>query len=201
MNRTKNCVTAQSLKSAILNVRSLTNKSFVISQIIENHKLDIIFLTETWLDSNHNVVLNETSPPGFRYFSVPRLNMKGGGVACLFRNTLCCQHISLGDFETFEYLAVHLKSEQSVILLVLYHPPRLNKGFLDNFGELLSRILTDFEYVLITGDFNIHMDVISDLFTKLIWPYSACKWPHTQTWSHTLPGNLMWFNCQPPTGC
>lgn len=200
MNRTKNCVTAQSLKSAILNVRSLTNKSFVISQIIENHKLDIIFLTETWLDSNHNVVLNETSPPGFRYFSVPRLNMKGGGVACLFRNTLCCQHISLGDFETFEYLAVHLKSEQSM-LLVLYHPPRLNKGFLDNFGELLSRILTDFEYVLITGDFNIHMDVISDLFTKLIWPYSACKWPHTQIWSHTRPGNLMWFNCQPPTDC
>ncbi len=56
-------------------------------------------------------------------------------------------------------------SLQPVILLVLYHPPRLNKGFLDDFGELLSMILTDFEYVLITGDFNIHMDVISDLST------------------------------------
>ncbi len=62
----------------------------------------------------------------------------------------------------------HIKmftSLQPVILLVLYHPPRLNKGFLDDFAELLSRILTDFEYVLITGDFNINMDVISDLST------------------------------------
>ncbi len=149
VNRTKSHVTAQSLKYAILNVRSLTN----INKIIENHKLDIIFLTETWLDSNHNFVLNETSPPGFRYVSVPRLNKKGGGVACLFRNT----DVNIFIWETlkhFEYLAVHLKSEQSVILLVLYHPPRLNKGFLDDFGELLSRILTDFEYVLITGDFK-----------------------------------------------
>ncbi len=114
MNRTKIYVTAQSLKSAIPNVRS--NKYFVISQIIENHKLDIIFLTETWLDSYHKFVLNETSPPGFRYFGVPRLNKKG---ACLFRKTLCCQQISLGDFKTFEYLAVHLKSEQSIILFYI----------------------------------------------------------------------------------
>lgn len=64
------------------------------------------------------------------------------------------EHISQGDFETFEYLAVHLKSEQFVLLL---HPPKFHKGFLDDLGQLLSRILTYFEYVLITGDFNIHM--------------------------------------------
>jgi len=49
-------------------------------------------------------------------------------------------------------------SLQPVILLVLYHPPRLNKGFLDDFGEMLSRLLTDFEYVLITGE-KVHLNL------------------------------------------
>jgi len=44
-------------------------------------------------------------------------------------------------------------------------PSSFNKGILDDLGELLSRILTDFEYVLITGEFNIRMDVISDPLT------------------------------------
>jgi len=69
------------------------NMQALMKFLISN--LDIIFLT--WQKHGLNTlfythfVLNESSPPHFRYFSVPRLNKKGGRVACLFRNTLCCQ--------------------------------------------------------------------------------------------------------------
>lgn len=35
------------LKPAVLNGRSLTNKSFVIGQLVEKHRLDFLFLAET----------------------------------------------------------------------------------------------------------------------------------------------------------
>lgn len=88
----------------------VTNKYFVIRQFVEKHNFDFLFLTETWLNSDYNVVLNETSLSGFRFLYVPRMNKKGGGVACLCCHTytLCSKQISLGKFVTFEYLAMHL---------------------------------------------------------------------------------------------
>ena len=35
---------------ALLNVRSLAGKSFLMNDFIADHKLDVLFLTETWLD-------------------------------------------------------------------------------------------------------------------------------------------------------
>lgn len=58
----------QDLKSAVFNVRSVTNKSFFISQLIE----------ETWLDSNGVPIFND-----LYLFRVPRGNKRGGRIACL----------------------------------------------------------------------------------------------------------------------
>ncbi|XP_055014389.1 uncharacterized protein LOC129410370 [Boleophthalmus pectinirostris] len=40
-------------KLAVLNVRSLCNKSFLIHDFISSFNLDFMFLTETWLDKKH----------------------------------------------------------------------------------------------------------------------------------------------------
>lgn len=51
------------IKVVELNVRSLLNKSFIINDIILDHNLDIIILTETWLGTDAPVVLTEASQP------------------------------------------------------------------------------------------------------------------------------------------
>ena len=51
------------LKIGLLNVRSLTSKAVIVNELITDHNLDVIGLTETWLKPEKCTVLNEVSPP------------------------------------------------------------------------------------------------------------------------------------------
>lgn len=52
-------------------------------------------------------------------------------------------------------------------MLTLYRPPRLKKKALSLiFGELLSKITVDYDSILISGDFNIHIDNTTDHFAE-----------------------------------
>ena len=54
------------VKLALLNIRSLSNKSFLINDLIYTHKLDFMLLTETWLEqANSFTTLIESAPPIF----------------------------------------------------------------------------------------------------------------------------------------
>jgi hypothetical protein len=52
------------LKIGLLNVRSLASKAVLVNELITDHNLDVIGLTETWLKPDEFTVLNEASPPG-----------------------------------------------------------------------------------------------------------------------------------------
>ena len=47
------------LKIGLLNVISLTSKAVIVNELITDHKLDVIGLTETWLKPDEFIVLNE----------------------------------------------------------------------------------------------------------------------------------------------
>ena len=74
---------ASTLKFALINVRSPTNKTFIINDLITSHKLDCILLTETWLDETGNKELVDASPSNFSFSHCTRSNKKGG-VATIF---------------------------------------------------------------------------------------------------------------------
>ena len=61
---------ASSLKMALLNVRSLNNKTFIVNDTITSHQLDCILLTETWLNETGSKELIEASPSKFFNFTV-----------------------------------------------------------------------------------------------------------------------------------
>lgn len=110
---------------ALLNIRSLVGKSFLINDFIIKHNLDFIFLTETWLSvNNSDTVLIESAPPGFIFINEARIHRKGGGVAILYKETLQCKKMSCGIFNSFEYVAAQLSSPQRTILLTIYRPPK-----------------------------------------------------------------------------
>lgn len=130
---------------AHLNVRSLSNKTFIVNDIIRSYGLDCIILTETWLDETGTKELIEASPSNFSFSHCTRPSKKGGGIAAIFSDILSCKSVSFGVYFTFEYLALVTRSVHLCLMLTIYRPPRLKKGFISEFGELLSKITVEYD--------------------------------------------------------
>ncbi len=143
---------------ALLNVGTLTSKTFIINDCISEKKLDFLFLVETWLTSDGAAVLIEACPPNYNFFHSVRQGKQGGGIAIILSNKYTCTWVSFGDFSSFEYVALTVKMEPTVLLLTLYRPPRLWTGFLNQFSELMSLISTSYGRIIVNGDFNIHVN-------------------------------------------
>ncbi len=144
---------------ALLNVRSLTNKSFLINELISSHSLDFTLLTETWLDINGAATLIETVPLNFSFFHTTRNDRRGGGIAAVFSDIYGCKEVYLGNFISFEYLALSVHCKTTVLIVTVYCPPKSKCGFLEEFSQLLSEVSTDYDCLVISGDFNIHIDI------------------------------------------
>ena len=82
--------------------------------------------------------------------------------AALFKDTFQCKDISFGYFTSFEYLSYILKGIPKILFLIIYRSPGYCASFIDEFSELLSVILNDFNNFILTGDFNIHIDNMTD---------------------------------------
>lgn len=180
------CSSPHHLQMALLNVRSLRNKTFLVNDIITSHKLNCIFLIETWLDSSGNYELLEASPSDFSFAHCSRSHQKGGGVAALFSHVLPCKTVSFGTFSAFEYLA--LRQSNNFLIVTVYHPPQYRAGFISEFGDFLSNIVTRYDCILISGDFNIHVDNMADSFaiqfTDLLTSFEFIQHISAPTHSH-----------------
>lgn len=148
---------------ALLNVRSLTNKSFIVNDLISTHNLDITLLTETWLDRNGTVALIETAPPNFKFLQTTRTEKRGGGIAAVLSDSYSCKEIPpFGEFTSFEHLAISITCNAPILIITVYRPPKSKYGFLDEFSELLSKVSTNYDCIIISGDFDIHVDNKTD---------------------------------------
>ncbi|XP_039866220.1 uncharacterized protein LOC120720561 [Simochromis diagramma] len=73
---TSNSVTT--LRMALLNTRSLSNKTFILNDLILSSGLDFLFLTETWLRPGELFPFLELLPPDYAFISSPRTTGRGG---------------------------------------------------------------------------------------------------------------------------
>lgn len=72
--------TSNRIKCGLINIQSVSNKTFDLYELIEDHDLDILALTETWLSECDTAKIREMTPAGtHRFLHVPR-GTRGGGV-------------------------------------------------------------------------------------------------------------------------
>src|SRR6267154_733865 len=166
---TFSCLNYRSVSS----ISPLLDKPAFLQDFISDHSIDILAVTETWLTpATLPSTLNSLSPPGYSILHSPRLVGKGGGLALIFRSFLKISSISLPLFSSFESAAYRVTfASSSYILLLVYRPPPKTKptnhptaasnsfsSFFTDFSMLLEDLVSSPSELIITGDFNLHLD-------------------------------------------
>lgn len=162
-----------SLDCCLVNSRSLRNKSTQITDFVNEHDLDMIMFTETWLrgDESDHHTMAEITPLGYKLHHIPRTSRMGGGVAVMSKTNLkIAKEKQQLIVKSFEYMQVHLSSDTDHWkLIIIYRPPPSQKNkftasqFFDEFTTLLSYQSLSAGKLLIAGDFNFHMDNKNDI--------------------------------------
>ena len=165
-----------------LNIRSLTNSLHytALADLAESHNIHVFALTETWLTPNStSAEIFDAIPHGFIFLITPRpvsdtctSSVVGGGTAFLIREPCTLLSSPTTTFKSFEMSTVTLKLPHSKLTLFsIYRPPSSPaksrdvasfSQFLADFQTLISSISTTPYEFLITGDFNIHVDDLTD---------------------------------------
>ena len=147
------------------NAWSIKSKSTTCLEYTLEHGLDAVFLTETWLSRNDEVVIGEIAPHGYSFFNIPRATEDYGGLGVIFRSVLKLELLP-SDFKTvtFEHALVFDKQRKVIYVLVYRPPPSTENGlktseFLSDFDDFLMHINSFNSKVILLGDFNVHVDI------------------------------------------
>lgn len=164
---------ASTVKFALVNCRSVRNKTEDIVDYITEHQLDLMALTETWLSTGERDkhIIHELTPAGYTLLHRPR-GGRGGGTAILFKSGFSATLESLPAdcvFNSFEHMSIRLTLNNAHIatVIVVYRSSSLR-----NTAEYFKDFTTLCEHhavsrnLLIAGDFNFHMDIPTNIDTR-----------------------------------
>ncbi|CAB0031182.1 unnamed protein product [Trichogramma brassicae] len=124
---------------------------------------DIVSVVETFLESSDNI-----SPfhiAGYNFFHCHRRGKEGGGIGLYVREDLAVERLvateSMYNY-TPEYQIISIKNSNNTKLLfaTVYRSPEA--GYPEEFFEVFCRIQPLYDNVIVTGDFNIHVNRPND---------------------------------------
>jgi len=106
-------------------------------------------------------------PAGYRRIDAPRSSsgctsagQRGGGIVLIYRDSIVAKRIAVDAIpRTFEFILTMLKiSRSNVIVFSVYRTGPVTVDFYDELTSVLELLIVHSCPVLITGDFNIHLD-------------------------------------------
>ena len=163
-----NTLATRPVNFCLLNARSVNNKTLIIKDFVAEHCIDLLAVTETWLQSetDNEFIIRDLCPTGYSFHHVPRSGpVRGGEVGLLFRSCFNIKLQPYRKFISFEYIELLLNSvDKSIRIVIVYRPPPPNTNgftpaiFLDEFFTFLEQYVTIPGSLLIVGDFNFHVD-------------------------------------------
>ena len=149
---------------ANVNTRSVRNKVSSFVDYVIDSKLDICFVTETWLNDQDSVVRNEITPDGYVFKDHHRNGQIGGGTGVLCRSSLGLQKISGGQKRSFEYSEYSVKLDnRKCHLHAIYRPP-YSEGhpvnvsvFCDEFADYLESVVILVNPIVISNCYILYL--------------------------------------------
>ena len=166
-----------------------------IHDLILDHDLDLIVITETWFkDSHDQVAMGDMVPNGFKIQQTSRSIRRGGGVALIHKDSYPVTQLSPFSYTTFECSRCILKHPQSDLdMFLLYRPPESSLStFFTEFGDMIEQHCSCAKKTIVLGDFNFHVDDAScpraAHFKDLVTSLGLTQHVHMPTHksSHTL---------------
>ena len=134
-------------------------------QLLLNN-LDVLVLTESWHGSSENLCLRLAMPPGYSFYDFLRPHDPyHGGIIIYFKKFIKNKLIELPLFKSFEAIAVNFFVGQAkILLLALYRPgsASITNLFFDELKLLLEHLSVLSDYMLVTSDFNVHIERLDD---------------------------------------
>jgi exonuclease III len=146
----------------VWNVRSLNNKCDDVMILLQDSNIDIALITETWLTEQCNNTTATIKSYGYSIIHSHRHDTKGGGTAIIYKTTLSISLVNpdIDGIKTFEYTTACVKcsSDMKVLLVCVYRTGPICEAFFNDLNSLLEVVAQRFDYILIGGDFNIHVE-------------------------------------------
>jgi exonuclease III len=185
-----------------INTRSIRNKEADFVDYVLGNNLDICAITETWFSVDDSAKRAQCTPEGYLIKDCPRVrdtNVYGGGTGIIYRQNLSVKGRKNGELSSFEFSEWIIQSKKyKFMLCIIYRPPYSLKHpisvgtFIDEFGQYLDSIISAGEPIMLTGDFNIHVnkscDTSASRFLELI---ECCGFvQHVQFATHTSGNTL-----------
>jgi hypothetical protein len=141
----------------------------LINDLVVDYNLDALALTETWHICNSDLPLRRSAPSGYSIIDAPRPGYSGdrtnhGGIAIVHRDCFAVRVITPPIRPTsFELLVCHVNLAKLVIVTV-YRPSSqsISEIFFEELTSLLEIVSAYSSEIVISGDFNIHVDDITD---------------------------------------
>ena len=142
------------LKIIQLNTRSITNKLDQIRLVLHMKSIDILAITETWLDNSWSD--NELVITGYNR---DRKASQGGGIIIYTHNSLSAERRSDLESELIEQISIEFKQFKCapILLSCIYRPPDSTVSFFDGLVEIVDTIAVENKEVHIVGDFNVDL--------------------------------------------
>ena len=155
----------------LLNIRSLQHKVDDILEVQRDCKLDVIMLVETWHDHDSVCLHRLTSVSSVR-------------LSRLFPDLI---------FSTFEFICVKLLCRSfALVVLLVYRTGPITASFYSDLSQVLDHLATFPIPLLVTGDFNIHVERRDDSHSSMLLDLLASYCLHCQVNSatHDFGGTL-----------
>ena len=156
------------LKCALVNIQSVGNKTCGIRDYINDNKLDILMLTETWLNNYDTAKIREMTPDTHTFPHVSRGDRRGGGVGIFISKSF--SKIKKEKVPKLTILnscksAVYMVKKKLVFIIVYRSPSSDEILFHDEF-RLYLESLNLVGSVFVCGDFNFWVDDVENESAK-----------------------------------
>jgi hypothetical protein len=159
------------INCGLTNCRSIKTKPAAICDMITEHNLSCLALTETWLrpsEEDNQAVLANVMPENYQILHVPR-KTRGGGVGFIYKDCYSPKLDSSLKFKSFECqtVLIDVASFTYRFIIVYRVPPSVKNKiqkctFINELGDLLELTATLPGKLVLLGDFNVHIDCSGD---------------------------------------